>query len=210
MRRGRIISAVWLIGAATALGVQSPVTGAAQSSVAEMVTHPISVSRFHRLSDFKNDDAEAILEEMSRILQSDDGTSAAPDVECAVEFSLDGQVGTFMVGNGEISNKAEFLEVVGEPGTVKVVFQVNWCFDADDAPDPVNLVNYGACADTSTGSFVVEGGLKTDLAGVLWSHEFGHLQSLGHRVDEPFMVMNRIVGPESRRVDTYECDRFRQ
>lgn len=198
-----------MLGAATVLGALSPAVGAVQSSESEMVTHPLRVSRFHTLSDF-DDHAEAIVEEMSHVLQTDDGTSAAPDVECAVGFSLDGQVGTFMVGNGEISNKAEFLEVVGEPGTVKVVFQVNWCFDADDAPDPVDLVNYGACADTSTGSFVVEGGLKTDLAGVLWSHEFGHLQSLGHRVDEPFMVMNRIVGPESRRVDRHECDRFRQ
>ena len=179
------------------------------SSRSEMVTHLLSVSRFHTLSDFEDDDAEAIVEEMSRVLQIDDG-GAAPDVECTVEFSLDGRVDTFMVGNGVISDETDFLEVIRDaPGTVKVVFQVNWCFD-EDTLGPVDLRNYGACADTSTGSFVVEAGLRIAQAGALWSHEFGHLQSIGHRVGEPLMVMNRIVGPNSRRVDGHECGRFRQ
>lgn len=174
MRRGRITSAVWLLGAAVALGAQSPATSAAQSSGSEIVTHTLRVSRFHTLSDFTKDRAEAIVEEMGRVLQTDDGgANAAPDVDCAVEFSLGGQVDEFTVGSGVIYNEADFREVITSAplGTVKVVLAIEWC----KVPTDGSFI--GGCADIEAGSFVVSSGLKkTDLAGALWSHEFGHLQ----------------------------------
>ena len=60
----------------------------------------------------------------STALQTNDGPG---DVACAVTFTRDGDVTAFTDGDGSIDSSAEFSTVIGLPGWVKVVNQINWC-----------------------------------------------------------------------------------
>ena len=210
MRRGCVSGLGWLLVAVVGLGVEPPAAHGGQSRFPP-VPHSISVVRFHTLDDFTEVLADALIAEMERVLQDDEG-GTVPDFPCPVAFRREGPVGTFMDGDGVVDTRAKFLEVVGaDTATVKVVAEVSWC-ETGAPVDPVDVVDtgsFGACADLNSGSFVVEGGLTVDVGGPLWAHEFGHLEGLpSHRRGEPLMVMNDKVDSNSRRVDESECRAF--
>lgn len=164
-------------------------------------THRLTVSRFVSV-DFTEEDARAMLNEMSGVLQTNDRVNGTgpEDQQCPVRFELEGSVQIFDVGTGTIENEGDFLDVIGQPGDVKVVESITWC----NVPNPP----VAGCAARHD-SFIVEAGHVNDVAGPLWTHEFGHVRSLSDRREEPLMTMNKTVTNQSRRVANFECDRYR-
>ena len=159
------------------------------------VNHQLQVSRYTTAS-LTNARADQILAAMSTILQTNDG---AGDVACDVAFILTGNVTAFTTGNGSINSSADFSAVIGLPGWVKIVNQINWCGGL--AP---NIIG---CAPIGGTSFVAVR-FTANQEGVLWVHEFGHDQDLGHR-NEPFAVMAPAIGPNNKRVNSAECDAYK-
>lgn len=184
--------AVSVLAAHTATATQPPGSDST-------VTHTLKVSRFSEIDDFTERNAREIIAKMAHILQTDDDGAGPNDVECDVDFMLAGPVETFADGTGTISTEQDFRQIIELPGDVKVVESVDWC-------GTVNSI-FAGCSDGLT--FVVEAGLDPALAGPLWAHEFGHVRELGHRQDEPTMVMNSAVGVRSRQVDDRECRQYR-
>ena len=108
----------------------------------------------------------------------------------------------FSAGTGTIENEDDFLEIIEQPGDVKIVESINWCRRRDP--------NAAGCARLND-SFIVEAGHATDIAGPLWAHEFGHVSGLAqHRIGQPLMTMNETVTRRSRRVDRSECAAYRR
>ena len=180
-----------LILSASSIAAQSPIP----------TTHPLTVTRFVEIN-FTDQDARAVLDEMTVVVQTDDslnGTGPA-DVECAVGFELRAPVQVFDAGTGTIATAADFYEVIDQPGDVKVVESIDWC----RVPDPT----VAGCA-LRNGSFVVEAEHNIDFAGPLWAHEFGHVNGLNHRRGEPLMTMNARVFEDSRRLADFECAEYR-
>ena len=185
--------------AITALGGHAVIATDAPGSGSRMVTHPLTVCRFSEIDDFTEREANEIIAKMGHILQTDNDGADPNDVECEVDFILDGPVDTFMEGTGTISTEQDFWEIIKLPGDVKVVESVNWCQNINDA--------YAGCSDRRT--FVVEADWNLAEAGPLWAHEFGHVRDLEHRKNEPNMLMNSPVVERSRQVDDRECRRYR-
>lgn len=169
-------------------------------SSSTVVTHALTVSRFSGIGDFTDRDAQDIIADMGHILRTDDDGAGPNDVGCDVNFILAGAVETFTAGTGEVRNAQHFQEIIGLPGDVKVVENIEWC---------ENRINstYVGCSDGST--FVVEAGFDRDTTGPLWAHEFGHVRGLMHREGEPEMIMNSIITRQSRQVDRRECRQYR-
>jgi len=140
--------------------------------------------------------ADAIAADMTLILQVSDG---AGDQQCRVRFERDGNVAVFTTGTGIINNSNDFSTVIGLPGMVKVVNQINWC--------GALVPNVIGCAPVPGNSLaVVRWSLIQE--GVLWTHEFGHNRGLNHRTD-PTAVMNPVILTGARRVNAAECSAYR-
>jgi hypothetical protein len=151
--------------------------------------------RRYTTSTLSNSTADAILDEMTDILQTNNGSG---DVACDVEFVRNGGVTTFSTGDGSIDSQAEFNAVIGLTGYVKVVNQINWCNGT--------LTAAIGCAPTPGSSFVVER-FTTGQEGILWAHEYGHTQGLPHR-NVSNAVMRGTIGSTNKRVNSTECNAY--
>jgi hypothetical protein len=160
-----------------------------------ILTRSLTVSR-HASSNLTAKRADEILRDMTTIIQVRD---TRDDVACPVEFVRQGEVEVFGLGTGSINGAADFAAVTGLPGVVKVVNQIHWC----GAFSP----NILGCAPLGGDSMVVVR-WQANLEGILWLHEYGHLQGLGHR-DEAGAVMNSVIHPSHRSVDDVECAFFK-
>jgi len=160
-----------------------------------ILTRSLTVSR-HVTSNLSAERADEILRDMTTVIQVSD---APGDMACPVEFVRGGEVEVFSLGTGSINGAADFAAVTAAPGTVKVVNQIHWC----GACSP----NILGCAPLGGDSMVVVM-WQASQEGILWLHEYGHLQGLGHR-DDPGAVMNSVIHPSHRSVDDVECAFFK-
>lgn len=184
----------WLIGQ----GKKNIVTFAsrARCGVQCFVTHQhvLDVRRFTDVA-LTNAEAEQIVNDMTSVLQTSDGSS---DVACSVTFSRVGGVTSFGQGDGSIDSAAEFNVVDGLAGNVKVVEEINFCGTFDP--------NFSGCSKAGVSLTVERAGPA--LEGILWAHELGHTRGLQHRNSET-AIMNPSVGSNRRQVNTSECSAFR-
>jgi len=144
-----------------------------------------------------NTRASTILSGMTTVLRTNDGPG---DVACNVKFRRKGGVEPFTTGDGSIDSQAEFDAVLALPGHVKVIRRFNWC--------GALMPNIISCERPSLKSFLVIRH-PPNLEGIFWAHLYGHTKGLPHRND-PNAVMNPVIGPNSRRVNSSECAAFRQ
>ncbi len=170
--------------------------GGGNGPTGPQVIHNLQISRF-TTTPLDNARADAILADMSTILQTSDG---AGDVACNVGFTRNGDVTAFATGTGMINSQADFTAVNGLPGQVKVVNQINWCGGL--AP---NIIG---CAPVPGPSMVVVR-FTANQEGILWVHEFGHNKGLSHRNGND-LVMNPVIGSTKRQVNEDECNAYRQ
>ncbi len=140
--------------------------------------------------------ADIIAANMTTVLQTNDGPG---DVDCDVRFERDGNVTTFTATTGNINSQADFNTVIGLPGRIKVVNQINWC----GALAP-NIIG---CAPVPGNSLAVVR-FTLNQEGILWVHEFGHNMGLNHR-NNPNAVMNPVITTTARRVTSAECGAYR-
>jgi hypothetical protein len=157
--------------------------------------HRLQINRF-TTSSLTNADADRILADASTVLQTNDGPG---DVACAVNFSRDGNVTAFTQGDGSIDSGTEFNTVIGLPGWVKIVNQINWCGGL--------VPNVIGCAPVPGNSLAVVR-FTANLEGMLWAHEFGHNKGLSHR-DDTSAVMNPFICSTCRGVNSTECNAYR-
>ena len=158
--------------------------------------HNLQVSRFTTAA-MTDADVDRIFADASPVLQVNDG---AGDVACAVGFTRNGNVTTFSTGDGSIDSAAEFNTVIGLPGWVKVVNQINWCGSL--------IPNVIGCAPVPGNSLSVVR-FTPALEGILFVHEFGHNKGLNHRNDDANAVMNGTIGSTHRRINAAECTAYR-
>jgi hypothetical protein len=147
-------------------------------------------------SALTNADTDRILADASNVLQVNDGTG---DVACPVAYSRNGDVTAFSDGDGSIDSQAEFNALIGLPGQVKVVNQINWC--------GALIPNVIGCSPTPGSSLAVVR-FAASMEGILWAHEHGHTKGLNHRNDANF-VMNPVIASTARRVTADECGAYR-
>lgn len=161
-----------------------------------VVTQQLVVSR-HATTALDNARADEILDDANDVLQTNDGGG---DVACGVEFVRSGDVTEFTDGDGSIDSRAEFSDVIGLPGNVKIVNAINWCGGL--AP---NIIG---CAPVPGNSLAVVR-FTANQEGILWAHEYGHNKGLSHRTDTQNLVMFPSIGTNRRAVNQAECDAFR-
>jgi hypothetical protein len=171
-------------------------THCARSGLANVAEHRLNVRRFTTAA-LTNADADRIMADSTTVLQTNDGTG---DVECATSFIRDGDVTVFADGDGSIDSQAEFSTLIGLPGHVKVVNQINWCGGL--------IPNVIGCAPVPGASLAIVR-YTPALEGILWAHEYGHNKGLSHRNDDPNAVMNGTIGSTRQRVNAGECTSFR-
>ncbi len=158
----------------------------------------LKIKRFSPPPPFlSNADADRILSDMTTVLRTNDGPG---DVACNVKFRRKGGVEPFTTGDGSIDSQAEFDAVLALPGHVKVIRRFNWC--------GALIPNIISCERPSLKSFLVIRH-PPNSEGIFWAHLYGHTKGLPHRND-PNAVMNPVIGPNSRRVNSSECAAFRQ
>jgi hypothetical protein len=151
----------------------------------------VQVSR-HESVAISDADADRILADMSSVARGNDGPG---DVPAKVRFQREGPVGVFDVGTGDINSEADFDAVLGLPGQVKIVNEINWCGGL--AP---NIIG---CAPVPGDSLVVVR-FAADQEGILWLHEHGHNKGLSHR-NAQAAVMNPMIGPNHKRLNQAEA-----
>ncbi|MCP4419298.1 MAG: hypothetical protein GY805_22010 [Chloroflexi bacterium] len=162
------------------------------------MTHELGVNRY-TTTGLTNAEVDSVLADATEVLQTNDGPG---DVACDVAFVRDGDVTEFAAGDGSIDSQAEFNAMLGLPGYVAVVNQINWCGGL--------IPNVIGCAPVPGESMtVVRYFFALDQEGILWAHEFGHTRGLSHRNDDPNAVMNGTIGETHRRVTEEECAAFR-
>ncbi len=159
---------------------------------------PVTIRR-HSGTSFSNAEADRILEDGSRILQTNDG---GDDVACAVAPVRSGNVGVFSNGDGSIGTRAEWIEAVSVSGLAKVVDSVDYCVDEFNT-------SFFGCSDGR--SLVIErpakGNAFGNIDGRTWMHEIGHTRTLPHRNSSSRYIMN--ANPRGDRINQTECDAFR-
>ncbi len=168
-----------------------------RSSVPDnVVQHRLQIRRFTS-SSLTNTEADRILADATTVLQNNDGVG---DVACQVAFSRDDDVTVFTDGDGSIDSSAEFSALIGLPGHIKVVNQINWCGGL--------IPNVIGCAPVPGNSMAVVR-FTPSLEGILWAHELGHNKGLSHRNDDPNAVMNGTIASSRLRVNSAECNAFK-
>jgi hypothetical protein len=159
-------------------------------------THNLQVRR-HTTTTLSNARADTILSNASTILQTNDGPG---DVACDVRMVRSGNVTTFTTGNGIINSAANFNAVIGLPGNVKVVRQINWCGGL--------IPNVIGCAPRPGNSLAVVRRTNVNVEAVLWAHEFGHNKGLPHR-NGTRAVMRPTINVNNKRINSTECSAYR-
>lgn len=167
-----------------------------QSGLTDVVTHRLQVRRF-TTTTLSNADADRILTDATTVLQTNDGTG---DVACGVAMARDGDVTVFTTGDGSIDSNAEFNTLIGLPGHIKAVNQINWCGGL--------IPNVIGCAPVPGNSLAIVR-FTPSLEGILWAHEFGHNKGLSHRNDDSNAVMNGTIASTRLRITSAECNAFR-
>jgi hypothetical protein len=153
------------------------------------------ISRF-TTEGLNNADADAILAKASSAIQTSD---TFDDVACPLTLTRARPVTIFRTGDGSIDSRVEFVAVVGLPGHVKVVNQINWC--------GAILPNIVGCSPTPGDSQVVVRLFNYDMEGLLWLHEYGHTRGLSHRNDST-AVMNPTLDITGTGTTAKECTSF--
>ncbi len=151
----------------------------------------LQVSR-HTNAAITNQRADTIFSNATTVLRTNDG---AGDVSCCVEFERSGTVTTFALGNGIINSGADFNAVIGLPGNVKVVNQINWCGGF--------IIGIIGCAPVPGTSLAVVR-FTANQEGILWAHEYGHNKGRNHRTGTN-LLMNPTIGTTRTRVNAAEC-----
>jgi hypothetical protein len=162
----------------------------------DIVEHRLQIRRF-TTTTLTNADADRILGDATTTMQTNDGPG---DVACGVSMVRDGNVATFSTGDGSIDSSAEFSTLIGLPGWIKAVNQINWCGGL--------IPNVIGCAPVPGSSLAVVR-FQASLEGILWAHEFGHNKGLSHRNDDPNAIMNGTISSSRLRMTQAECDAFR-
>ena len=157
--------------------------------------HQLRVSRF-TTTVLTGGDADSIFSDASSVLKTDDG---AGDAGCRITLSRLGSVTVFSTGDGSIDSQAEFNNVNGLSGAVKVVNDINFCGSAN----PIAI----GCAPRPGNSLVVMR-FTANQEGILWAHEFGHNKGLPHRSNAT-AVMNGTIGVNRLGVTSSECGNYR-
>jgi Matrixin len=156
-----------------------------------LVTHSLNVRRYTSVS-LSNGTADSILNDASSVLQTYDGSG---DVACDVTMTRNGGVSVFSSGDGSVDSSTDFYSL----GTgINVVTAINWC--GGFAP---NIIG---CA-TVPGTTLAVVRFSSNQEGILWAHEFGHNQGLGHRSSST-AVMNGTINTNRRRVNSTECNAY--
>ena len=156
----------------------------------------LRVSRFTTAA-MTDADVDRIMADASTALQTDDGPG---DTACPVHLARNGAVTTFATGDGSIDSQDEFNAVIGLPGEVKIVNAINYC--------GALIPNVIGCAPVPGASLAIVR-YAADQEGLLLAHEFGHNNGLSHRNDDANAIMNGVIGPTRRRVNTAECAAYR-
>jgi len=172
----------------------TPPPGPPAPPPATPVMHQLQVSE-HTSLNLTDAGTDTILTDATTVAQTTDGPG---DVACVVGVSRNGGLTTFPAPS-IINSSAELNDVLALPGNVKVVNQINWC--GGFAP---NIIGCAPIPGTSLA--VVR--FTANQEGILWLHEFGHNKGLNHRND-PNAVMNPVIAPTRRFVDTTECNAYR-
>ncbi|TDI46679.1 MAG: hypothetical protein E2P02_04635 [Acidobacteria bacterium] len=162
-----------------------------------LVCHSLEVSR-HTSTNLTDERADEILADATRAAREDDG---AGDVACEVVLRRDVPVTTFSQGSGIVNSSADFATIIGLPGHVKVVNQINWC----GAFSP-NIIG---CAPVGGASLAVVR-FTANQEGILWLHEFGHNETLNHRNSPTRAVMFPSIGVDHDILNATECTALRQ
>lgn len=203
----------WASGALIAILVWLlPLVAAAQVSG----PYRLTVSRSEDV-DLSRGDVEAILEQMSHILRTDDdGAGGAPgsdDHACDVEFVLDGPIAAFSSSvEGPdldvVRERAGIEELFRRDEDVKVVTSIGVCPPPEGEPrdPPEGELRWAGCTDGFT--FVVAAQDTIELSGIVWAHELGHVEGLHHRVDSPGWIMNKELYEANTQLDASECAHY--
>jgi len=166
--------------------------GGGDGNGGEPIQHDLEVSR-HGSTTLDGTRADQVFADGSAVARQSDGIG---DVSCGIDLRRDGNVTTFDIGSGIINSQADFQAVLGLPGYVKVVNQINWC--GGFAPGIIG------CAPVPGNSMVVVP-FGPAQEGILWLHEFCHTKGRSHRNDEN-AVMFPSIGDNRRQLNTAECD----
>lgn len=141
--------------------------------------------------------ADTILTDATRVLWQNDGTG---DVACDERLVRNGAVTAFANGNGNINSQADFNQIIGLAGNVKVVNSINWCG---------TIRSVIGCAPIPGASFVVvRFSQGTITEGVLWAHEHGHNRGIVGDYTTANFVMNGTIANNNRRVSQGECNSY--
>jgi len=162
---------------------------------ADVVRQELTVRRHQATPVLDNGDADCILADATKALQTGEGTD---DVACAVRLARRGSVTEFNHGDGSIDSQAEFDALMRLPGGVKLVDEIIWCRRL--------MPNIAGCARSGSSLAVIP--IASNMAGVPWAHEYGHVKGRHHRnVDNA--LMHERPSTDGRRVNQAECDAFR-
>jgi len=172
----------------------TPPPGPPAPPPATPVTHQLQVSQ-HTSLNLTDAGTDTILIDATTVAQANDGPG---DVACGVSVARNGGLTTF-AAFGIINSSGDLNAVLALPGNIKVVNQINWC--GGFSP---NIIGCAPIPGTSLA--VVR--FTASQEGILWLHEFGHNQGLNHRND-PNAVMNPVIAPTRRFVDSTECNAYR-
>ncbi len=162
-----------------------------------IVCHSLEVSR-HTSTNLTDERTDEILADATEAAREDDG---AGDVACEVVLGRAGPVTTFSQGNGIVNSSTDFATIIGLPGHVKVVNQINWC--GTFSP---NIIG---CAPLGGVSLAVVR-FTANQEGILWLHEFGHNETLNHRNSPTRAVMFPSIGVDHDILNATECTALRQ
>jgi hypothetical protein len=156
------------------------------------VVKSLSVARY-TTTPLTNADTDRILTDASRVARTADFPG---DVACNVELRRSGNVAAFTTGDGSIDSSGEFSAVIGVPGWVKAVNQINWCGSI--------AAGIIGCAPVPGSSLAVVR-FNASLEGILWLHEYAHNKGRSHR-NGTQNVMHPSIGSDRLGLDQAECD----
>jgi hypothetical protein len=143
--------------------------------------HSFTVARHVNLTKLTtNSQVDSIFTKANEIIQT---ANSPVDVGCCVALQRSGSLGTFSVTDGTVGTSSELDAIASLSYHIKVVPALDYC----GGYNPSIL----GCAWKNTKNMVVEyiGSKFPTLNSIVWTHEFGHNQSLNH-VNDSTMIMN--------------------
>lgn len=161
-------------------------------------TVQVTVQR-HSTVALSEADADRILGDMGRLLQSADSAS---DIATPVQFVRNGAVQVLPENvAGTIQTAAQLDALLGAGSGVKLVQAIRWCGGPGGsiigcAPVGSPTINLAAVRFTASQE------------GILWVHEYGHNAGLGHRTDDTRAIMYPSIAQDHNVVNATESERF--